>query len=278
MIDHAEFARQFESLSVVMLRKAAAGRVPNYRKMRKPELVDALALRAFTDAQHEAAAKATEKPAKTRKAKTQSRTQTKATSAAGGTEKATKPAYKSTKAPTLRVAKRCQVCDKRPIDRKTAGKDSTLCGPCFEYAGWENTHSDNGHEGQGDLPSAPQELLEEMAVCPVCQGDDPADKPVKANGSKPGRKVSKPVARKPGQSKGEKFAEIAKANGWKPRRELTENGHLETVTAHAAGGEWVQIQWRDGSCLNTGTTHRGTDGKVRKVRNASAARQILESA
>lgn len=59
----------------------------------------------------------------------------------------------------------CADCNSRPIDRKTAGRDSTLCRLCWDYAGAENEHNDNGH----DVITEPNEsLAAEIAVCPVC--------------------------------------------------------------------------------------------------------------
>lgn len=43
------------------------------------------------------------------------------------------------------------------FDRDSSGVD--LCGQCYEYAGWENTHSDYDHENHPDKD------------CPVCNGD-----------------------------------------------------------------------------------------------------------
>ena len=42
-------------------------------------------------------------------------------------------------------SKRCDVCSVRPADSTTP--EGKLCLPCYEEAGWENSHSDNDHEG-----------------------------------------------------------------------------------------------------------------------------------
>lgn len=62
----------------------------------------------------------------------------------------------------------CESCGKRT--RETGGSESFcgLCAACYDYAGWENSHSDDGHEntewGTGPNPN-----------CPICQGKpDPA--------------------------------------------------------------------------------------------------------
>ncbi len=51
---------------------------------------------------------------------------------------------------------KCAECGKRSVDKSTQGKDSTMCTQCFEYAGWENTHNDDGHETNMN------------ADCPIC--------------------------------------------------------------------------------------------------------------
>lgn len=282
----------YNTMNVATLRKMASGKVKGGSRLQKTALVAELAklhaqeVEKTTATPDAKARKAKETTPKRRTAKTQPKGQIKAKKAASDHENApkTKPGRKVRAGDGSQPAKgKCEFCGVRPIDRKTQGRDSTMCGPCFDYAGWENTHADNGHEGQGQMLDSLTEdvaaaLAAEMENCPVCQGNNPANKPARKNGSVKGRKVARQQPRKQGQSKAQRFAEVAKENGWKPRIETAENGHLEIVTAHAAGGEYVQIQWRDGACLNTGTTHKRTDGKTVKVRNASAAYRILQSA
>lgn len=55
----------------------------------------------------------------------------------------------------------CTDCGVRKIDRATQGHDSAFCTPCFDFAGWENTHSDFDHENL--TPEDP-----EREGCPVC--------------------------------------------------------------------------------------------------------------
>lgn len=57
---------------------------------------------------------------------------------------------------------------------------------------------------------------------------------------------------------------------------VTTNGTITEVIVSRVGGEWVRISW-DGKACQNGTEHKATDGKVRKVRNASAARAVLAS-
>lgn len=59
---------------------------------------------------------------------------------------------------------RCHVCNVR----SAATPRMTylgMCAPCHDYAGWENTHNDDGHDDAGSGSTD----------CPVCMGNDPAD-------------------------------------------------------------------------------------------------------
>jgi hypothetical protein len=57
----------------------------------------------------------------------------------------------------LRMARlvRCS-CGQGHLDPDSDGFAVLLCGRCYQEAGWENTHSDNGHGTKPD------------ADCPVC--------------------------------------------------------------------------------------------------------------
>jgi rubrerythrin len=53
----------------------------------------------------------------------------------------------------------CRVCGHKT--RQTGGGDNEyveLCSPCYKYAGWENTHSDENHKANPDKH------------CPLCKG------------------------------------------------------------------------------------------------------------
>lgn len=287
---YAEIVTRLQSQNVATLRKAAQGKIKNVKGMKKDSLVHALAdwearyshdidvARLDEMAQPETtetAKKATESDGAATETAKKAKTSSKASKAASDHEAAgkAKPAKRSgQKTP-------CMVCGQRPVNNKTAGRDSTMCWPCYEYAGWENTHVDNGHDGQGQMldslaKDVAAALSTEMADCLVCQGNDPAKKPVeRRNVDKSGE--TKFTAAK-GKTKAQTFAAFAKDNEWKAKIETLENGHLERVIVTSADGRFIEIQWRDGACLNTGTTIT-EGGKVRKLRNASAAKKIIAS-
>ncbi len=56
----------------------------------------------------------------------------------------------------------CGDCGIRPINRNNAA-DNDLCGPCNDYAEWENTHSDWAHEFATDGEDG---IF--LDNCPVC--------------------------------------------------------------------------------------------------------------
>lgn len=84
----------------------------------------------------------------------------------------------------------CALCLKRPRTARLFNPD--LCHPCYEYCGWENTHSDEGHDNMS--ANDPTEATY-LADCPICQGV-PApwltkEEPVKnATTTRPARNVA----------------------------------------------------------------------------------------
>jgi hypothetical protein len=155
----------------------------------------------------------------------------------------------------------CRECGKRKIHFGTQGRDSTMCVPCFEYAGFENQHNDDAHSADAKPQS---DLWDKMAECPICEKEEI------------GPFAKTPAGKNLVHKKALRFEADAKAAGWTAlARNGSENG-VSLVTARR-GDEELTIIWDNGACRNTGTTHKGPDGKVRKVRNASAARKILAS-
>lgn len=61
------------------------------------------------------------------------------------------------------AAKLCTICNKRRVSTETGEMTPSMCLPCWDYAGWENSHMDNDHDTNPD------------DECPVCQGVDPAN-------------------------------------------------------------------------------------------------------
>jgi hypothetical protein len=69
---------------------------------------------------------------------------------------------------TTRKATNCLDCGRKLTSSNRAEGDAgiDMCTKCYDYAGWENTHSDWGHDDlDADDP--------EREGCPVCAGEAP---------------------------------------------------------------------------------------------------------
>jgi len=230
-----------KNMTVAQLRKAAAGVVPNYRKMNKVALVAALIGRA-----EESAKAATVEAIMDQLAGVNAPTE--AELIEQGKVKEQKPKEQKPKA---KKSTKCRECGKRPIDRKTQGADSTMCADCFEYAGWENQHSDDDHSAKNI-----------NADCPVC-----AKEFGQHNGSD--LNISHPKAAM--------FANKAAQNGWEV--EVTSHGQekgKQSLSVSASNGnQSIRLQWTAGAYDYDSSEYKDAKG-TRKVRNTSAALRILE--
>lgn len=54
-----------------------------------------------------------------------------------------------------RTARLCTDCDTRRVSSNPDVRAMDLCNPCYDYAGWENTHSDEGHAKNGADDTCP---------------------------------------------------------------------------------------------------------------------------
>lgn len=67
-----------------------------------------------------------------------------------------------------KLPKNCVICNKRLNSENRAstlgfgigGAFDDMCMSCYDYSGWENTHSDNDHETEGNFDQD----------CPICAG------------------------------------------------------------------------------------------------------------
>lgn len=58
----------------------------------------------------------------------------------------------------------CTDCNTRRVSTDPSLRALLLCGPCADYSGWENTHSDEGHESRNTV--AWDQVVGDD--CPVC--------------------------------------------------------------------------------------------------------------
>lgn len=154
---------------------------------------------------------------------------------------------------------KCQICKSAEVDYATQGRDSTMCEECYDYAGWENTHTDDRHE---KVRPHEDERWELMTECPVCEKYKIGPWATAPKGSKV-------------HAKAVRFEEDAKKAGWiaLARNSANRDG-VSLVTAKRDGAE-IEIFWADGVFQYEDTRYRANGGKWTKIRNASAARKIL---
>lgn len=150
------------------------------------------------------------------------------------------------------TAKKCEVCQTAKIDRKTQGKDSTMCRDCFDAAGLENEHADGAHE---DAP---------VQGCPDCPTSDDAP-------AGPVAYISHPKANA--------FANAAAAAGWTVNvtSHGLEDGKPSFTVEATRNGERIELEWTSGkyNYYGHGSFHVDAAGKKRYVLNASQGHNYL---
>lgn len=142
----------------------------------------------------------------------------------------------------------------------------TLCDRgCFDYAGWENTHSDEGHEnGEG----------ESQDDCPVCH---PELDPRSAKPSRKSRAGMVIVAKGTEVHKSQTFKAAAEAAGWKVTvtgEHIDEDGNGRYYADAYRGEDAIQLAW-DGRAYDYSASSALIKGKNRKIRNLKEALRVL---
>jgi hypothetical protein len=196
------------------------------------------------------------------------------------------------------TAKICNVCGKRTIGTKGSDPMSAriagLCGLCMDEGGWENTHSDNGHdailakrEALSDSGLSPEEQ-EEIDGCWICYPELNEAANWKPKAEKPAGKATY-VRRPQLNHKGHKHAQASKA-----RRECKEafwawaastDGPKDLTAEHfAAWGFTLNPQPVEGEPVaKTNTTpftvaKRGPKGGVVKQTEAAKPVKVIPKA
>ena len=166
----------------------------------------------------------------------------------------------------------------------------TLCEVCLDYAGWENTHSDMGHEGlkNGGADAdefggadALAEAVESMTLCPVCHPELDPRTAKKAGRSRAGMVI---VAKGSEVHKSDTFKAAAESAGWTvtilvETYELADDAegkgtrHYATATR---GDNSISLAW-DGRAYDYPASSAHLNGKDRKVRNLKEALRLLSS-
>lgn len=234
-ITAAEITAQLQTITAVDLRKLGATMgIKGASKGKKAELVEAIAAIRIAEAEALAAKIAAE-------------------------QAAAAPVAKAPKKGT------CEDCGRK------VGKSGhpTLCTACFDYAGWENTHSDEGHE---------LDMVEiEGNDCPVCHPELDPRTAVKPGRSRAGMVI---VAKGTEFHKSATFKEAAEIAGWGVTITVTtgtdESGEeIEKHTAIALkGDDTITMVW-NGRAYDYPASSAEFAGKARKVRNLKEALRLI---
>lgn len=174
-------------------------------------------------------------------------------------------ARKPVVAPVAPVAKKgtCEDCGRK------VGKSGhpTLCSPCFDYAGWENTHNDSNHQnGEG----------EDAEICPVCHPELDPRTAVKPGRSRMGMVI---VAKGTEIHKSATFKAAAEAAGWTVNvlGYVTEDEDDETeryVATATKGDNVIELAWY-GRAYDYPASSAKFNGRSRKVRNLKEALRLI---
>lgn len=184
---------------------------------------------------------------------------------------AAKKAAKPAKVQKMLSGKICSICEVRPVgtgpgaDRAFA-KEFGYCNPCMTLAGWENTHSDYGHDIDG--PESDNEMTGDVRVkdCWVCH----PELDVTSEAYVPRAGVSR---------KGQKLTVTLKATGEQKANEVAEQIGAEfRITINSKAGvitlkvQDLVIRWDAQGHFLYGQSFLGT----KKVRNAAEAIRLAK--
>ena len=166
-------------------------------------------------------------------------------------------------------AAKCQICEIKKIDWKTQGRDSTMCAGCYDYAGWENTHSDDRHEKilnwSATTVSPSFEQLQMVKECPVCQ---------KLQGEFEPEPTSQMLI---GHAKAARLAAFAEEHNWSVAYATNEaeGGDRHVLEIFSPSGDvYFEIIWH-GRVFQYDLSSFKNGKRPVKVRNVSAAKQII---
>lgn len=169
---------------------------------------------------------------------------------AARTPVAPKPAKKGT----------CEDCGRK------VGKSGhpTLCKSCYDYAGWENNHSDEGHaNGEG----------ESQDDCPVCHPELDPRTARKSGRSRLGMVI---IAKGDETHKSNTFKVAAEAAGWTVNIQVEEyeEGNTRHYATATKGEDSISLAW-EGRAYDYPASSAKLNGRDRKVRNLKEALRVI---
>lgn len=191
----------------------------------------------------------------------------------------------------MNANKTCSICSLRPVaslqNRNEAGMsgDMDYCVPCFDEAGWENSHSDDDHEGfesltvrqssfrtKAELEAWKADLRETVKACWVCTPElNLAKRPYtpRQGTSRAGMTITVPI-REAGEVKAEVVRVALTDERQNGRFEIsikTVKKTGEVFLSAKSAQESFQLRWDARGRFAGGTVSEGTS--TRKVRNVA---------
>lgn len=190
-----------------------------------------------------------------------------------------------TEAPAAPQGK-CSVCGvrngmtaKQAREQGLGSSYRDICVPCYDEGGWENSHSDAGHEHM-DLANLTEEQAAEVHGCWICYPElNEAKKAPRAGRSRAGMVI---VAKGTEIHKSATFKLAAEAAGWtvtmqSETYELGEDAEGEGTRYYATatkGDDAISLAW-DGRAYDYPASSAQLAGKARKIRNLKEALRVL---
>lgn len=183
------------------------------------------------------------------------------------------------------VKKPCGICKTRPVSNSQElplGIKGTMCIPCYDESGWENTHSDQGHDriaaaiiANEVLSDTDQAEVDVMAACWICRPElnEASATYVPRKGTSRAGMVMNTTHSQAPTTKAQIVA--AKAEG-KGKVEISASQMNVFIKVTCSAGT-LQLAWTmDGAYDydNSAWTATGS-GKTVKVRNVAAALRLI---
>jgi hypothetical protein len=185
---------------------------------------------------------------------------------------AAKAAAAPAPAKTVKAPKLCSICNKRRPSSKNGKSYADQCDPCHQEGGWENTHSDGGHDaileiGEADRTDAQAEEIDGCWICFPELNEAKKERTVRTGVNRQGQVV---VAK---GDKAEVFRAAAEAAGYDVKVD-TETSFGYVTASAAKDGKLIELVWFADAYLY-GASFVEVAGKRRKIRNLKEALRLI---
>ncbi len=170
----------------------------------------------------------------------------------------------------MNATAKCEICNIRPVPslqvRDNAGmsRDMKYCVPCYEEAGWENTHAD-GHDEEN--------VDEHCWICVPELNEAQREYAPREGTSREGMVVHVTIRATGVEKAAEVIAQLPSIESWdtKVAKPTKRNGQV-TKLVFASTVQTFELRWDFQGRFITGTVTE--DGKTRKVRNVAEALRL----